>query len=123
MRADCLADPDWLRAEYATKGGKQIAKELGCSHDRVYEALHAAGIPMRENGFYPKPPEQITPEVSDRIVSLYLAGWSAKRIAVELGLPVKGVNRLVEERGVKRTRSEVASLANAARRKSEAMAA
>ena len=95
---DCLADPGWLRAEHAAKGRKQIAKELGCSHDRVYEALHAADIPMRENGFYPKPQDGITPEVADRVVSIYLAGSPAERVAGELGLPVKAVNRLLEER-------------------------
>ena len=64
----------------------------------VRRVLHAAGIPMRENGFYSKPQDRITPEVADRIVSLYLAGSSAERVADELGLPVKAVNRLFEER-------------------------
>ena len=75
---------------------------------------------MRENGFYPKPSEQLTPELADRIVSLFLAGWTAECVVGELGLALKDVNRLVEERLVKRTRSEVASLANAERLRSEA---
>ena len=112
----CLADPAWQRAEYATKGAKRIAQELGCSHDRVYEALHAVGIPMRENG-HPQVLKEIPPETAERIVSLYLAGWTAERVAAELGLQVKKVNSLLEERGVKRSRSDVASLANARRRK------
>ena len=89
----------WLRAEYARKGARRIAKELGCSHDRVYEALHAAGIEMRANGFYPKPPRQIPPEVAEPAVSLYLDGSSVKAVAGELGLQVQHVSRLIEERG------------------------
>ena len=116
----CLEDHDWLRAEYATKSARQIAKELGCRHERVYGALHAAGVQMRENGHDPKA-QQISPETAERVVSLYLAGSSAKRIADDLGLPVKDVTRLLEERGVKRTRSEVAALAQAERLKSEVM--
>jgi hypothetical protein len=110
----CLADLAWLRAEYATKGAKEIAKELGCSRERVYEALNAAGIEMRTNGYYPKRPGQIPPEVAERAVSLYLAGSSLEAVAAELRLKVEHVSRILDERGVKRSRSEAAALAGRA---------
>ena len=43
--ADLLADSTGLAAEYQTKSAKQIAKELGCSSDRVCEALPTAPMP------------------------------------------------------------------------------
>ena len=43
-------------------------------------------------------------------MSLYVAGSSVKAVAGELGLKVQHVSRLVEERGVKRSRREVARL-------------
>ena len=111
-----LADPAWLAAEYATKSAKQIARELGCSNDRVYAALRAAGFPMHGPGSYP-PPMEITGETAERIVTLYLAGASAQDIAGELSVSAPRVLRFLEERGVKRTKSEVGSLAYAHRRR------
>ena len=105
--ASRLADPTWPAAEYATSS--EIAEELGCPRDAVYEALHAAGVKMWAGGYGPAG-QEIPPETTERVVSLYQAGRSAKNIAAELGLQVKRVNRLVDERGVKRTRSEVVAL-------------
>ena len=34
-----LANPEWLEREYATKTGRQIAQELGCAKEEVFEAL------------------------------------------------------------------------------------
>jgi hypothetical protein len=50
---DCLNDPDWLRAEYAKKGGRRVAEDLGCPRDAVYAALRAAGVPLRSTGTAP----------------------------------------------------------------------
>ena len=110
-----LADSTWLAAEYATKSAKQIARELGCSNDRVYAALRTAGFPMHGPGRYP-PPMEITGETAERVVTLYLAGASAQDIAGELSVSAPRVLRFLEERGVKRTKSEVGSLAYAYRR-------
>jgi hypothetical protein len=94
--------------------GSAGSGELGCSRNRVYEALHAAGIEMSTNGYYPKLPRQIPPEVAERAVSLYLAGSAVKAVAAEPGLKVQHVCRLVEERtlsdgsSVKRSRREAA---------------
>ena len=89
--------------------------ELGCSADRVYEALRAAGVEIHAPGTHP-PPKEITPVLVERIVSLYLAGSSAKDIGGELGLSRDRVRWVVEKRGVKRTKSEVGLLAYAHRR-------
>lgn len=105
-----LADHAWLRAEYATKGACQIAEELGCCEERVYKALHEAGVVMHKNASYRPVPDPISPEAADRIVSLYLDGMSAGRIAAELGLSTYHVIRTVKARGVKRSKSEAVSL-------------
>lgn len=117
-----LADPAWLRAEYATKAAGQIARELGCPRERVYAALHAAGIPMRQNRYYPNPLDQVNTELADRIVARCLAGAGPRVIAAELGMPVKRVRRIAAARGVQRSRSEAAALAHAARRERAAEA-
>lgn len=105
-----LADHTWLRAEYATKGACQIAEELGCGEERVYKALHAAGVTMHKNASYRPMPDPISPETADRMVSLYLDGMSAGRIATELGLSTYHVIRMVKARGVKRSKSEAVAL-------------
>ena len=117
-----LADPAWLRAEYATKAAGQIARELGCSRERVYEALHAAGIPMRQNRCYPNRSRRVDAEFADRIVARYVAGPDPRDIAAEFGMPVKRVRRIVSARGVQRSRSEAAALAHAVRRERAARA-
>lgn len=114
--AAALADPAWLRAEYATKAAGQIARELGCSRERVYAALHAAGIPMRQNRYYPNRSRRVDAELADRIVARYVAGAGARQIAAELGVSAQRVRKIVAARGVKRTRREEAALRKAAPR-------
>jgi DNA-binding CsgD family transcriptional regulator len=118
-----LVDPAWLRAEYATKAAGQIARELGCSRERVYTALHAAGIPMRQNRYYPNRSRRVDAELADRIVARYLAGAGARQIAAELGVSAQRVRKIVAARGVKRTRSEEAALRKAAPREHAARGA
>ncbi len=81
----------------------------------MYEALHAAGIPMRQNRYYPNPADQVNTEIADRIVARYLAGAGPQQIAAELSMPVKRVRRIIAARGVQRSRGEAAALAHASR--------
>jgi uncharacterized protein (DUF433 family) len=109
-----LADGDWLRAEYAVKGARHIAAELGCSHHRVYDALRAAGIPVRSNGIHVgRNKSMVPPEIVEEVVARYVSGSTAEQIAGEFDLAVTAVSELLEERGVKRSRSEAAALRHA----------
>jgi hypothetical protein len=51
------------------------------ARDRRIRAGYAAGIAPHKPGCYP-PPNEITLETKERILSLYLAGSSAKRVAL-----------------------------------------
>lgn len=54
-----LQDRDWLEAQYATKGAREIAKELGTTQGKVLGALERHGIPKRARG--QKPGEENQP--------------------------------------------------------------
>lgn len=71
----------------------------GCSHAHVYEALHAAGILLRDSRFYSKAADQIAPKMADRIVSLYRVDRIAKRVAAEVRLALLTVGGVLAERG------------------------
>jgi Mn-dependent DtxR family transcriptional regulator len=80
-----LHDPGWLRAEYSTKSGAQIAAELGVSAPEVYAVMRQLGLPT-DGPWVRRDTRRLRPPPKRRLEQLWRQHQTLKAVAVQLGV-------------------------------------
>lgn len=80
-----LHDPEWLRTQYATKSGAQIATELGVSAPEVYAVMRQLGLPT-DGPWVRRDTRRLDPPPKRRLEHLWRRHQTLKAVALELGV-------------------------------------
>lgn len=80
-----LHDPEWLRTQYATKSGAQIAAELDVSAPEVYAVMRQLRLPT-DGPWVRRDTRRLTPPPKRRLAQLWRRHNTLKAVAVELGV-------------------------------------
>jgi hypothetical protein len=80
-----LDDPDWLRQQYSSKSGAQIASELGVSIVGLHKAMRRAGIEA-DGPWVRRDTRRLTPPPTDRLEQLWEPHRPSKAVAQALAV-------------------------------------